>query len=102
MPVHKENSQRSLRVAYKIADDCVSCGACEDEGMNEAIAEGEEFYAIDPDRCTECFGNFESPRCAEVCPADAGVPGPEHEESQGRLLEKRRGLHPGISPAYEP
>ena len=47
-------------MAYKITDDCISCGACEAECKNEAISEGEETYVIDPDRCTECIGNFES------------------------------------------
>ena len=89
-------------MAYKITEDCISCGACEPECKNEAISEGEEFYVIDPDRCTECVGNHESPKCAEVCPVDACVPDPEHEESKEQLLEKWRSLHPGEMPTYEP
>ena len=86
-------------MAYKIIDDCMSCGACEAECKNEAISEGEEAYIIDPDRCTECVGNFESPKCAEVCPVDACVPDPEHEESKEQLLEKWHKLHSGEVPA---
>ncbi len=89
-------------MAYKITDDCISCGACEAECKNEAISEGEEIYVIDADRCTECVGNFETPQCAEVCPVDACVPDPDHEESKEQLLEKWRSLHPGETPDYEP
>jgi ferredoxin len=87
-------------MAYKITDECISCGACEGECGNQAISEGEIIYIIDPDRCTECVGNAESPRCAEVCPVDACVPDTEHEESREQLLEKWHSLHPGEIPAY--
>ena len=87
-------------MAYKITDDCISCGACETECKNNAISEGENSYTIDPDKCTECVGNHESPRCAEICPMDACVPDPEYEESKEQLLEKWQSLHPGETPAY--
>jgi ferredoxin len=87
-------------MAYKITDECISCGACEGECGNQAISEGETIYIIDPDRCTECVGNAELPRCAEVCPVDACVPDTEHEESREQLLEKWHSLHPGETPAY--
>ena len=87
-------------MAYKITDECISCGACEGECGNQAILEGETIYVIDPDRCTECVGNAESPRCAEVCPVDACVPDTGHEESREQLLEKWHSLHPGETPAY--
>lgn len=86
-------------MAYKITDDCISCGACESECGNQAISEGETTYIIDPAKCTECVGNFESPKCAEVCPVDACVPDPEYEESKEQLLEKWHKLHPGETPA---
>jgi len=85
-------------MAYKIIEDCIGCGACEGECANEAISEEESIYVIDPDRCTECVGNFESPRCAEVCPVEACVPDPEHAESQDELLAKWQRLHPGEKP----
>ena len=87
-------------MSYKITDDCISCGACEPECQNGAISEGEEIYIIDSDRCTECIGNFESAQCVEVCPVDACIPDPEHEESHKQLLEKWHKLHPGETPAY--
>ncbi len=86
-------------MAYKITEECISCGACEPECPNLAITEGETIYVIDPDKCTECVGSFESSRCAEVCPVDACVPDPDYEESREQLLEKWRRLHPGETPS---
>ena len=86
-------------MAYKITDDCISCGACEAECKNEAISEGEESYVIDADRCTECVGNFELPKCVEVCPVDCCVLDSAHTESREQLLDKWRKLHPGETPA---
>ena len=86
-------------MAYKITDDCISCGACESECPNTAISEGETIYVIDPDKCTECVGSHESSRCVEVCPVDCCVPDEEHKESRGELLEKWKKLHPGETPS---
>ena len=85
-------------MAYKITDECISCGACESECKNNAISEGEELYVINPDKCTECIGWFESPKCAEVCPVDAPVSDPDHQETHEQLLGKWRKLHPGETP----
>ncbi len=85
-------------MAYKITEDCISCGACEAECLNAAISEGETVYVIDPGKCTECVGFFESSKCAEVCPVDCCVPDPEHKESREELLEKWQKLHPGETP----
>jgi len=85
-------------MAYKITDDCISCGACEPECQNEAITEGETIYVVDPTKCTECVGYFESPKCVEICPVDCCVADPDHKESREQLLEKWKGLHPGETP----
>lgn len=86
-------------MAYKITDDCISCGACEPECPNQAISEGETIYVIDPDRCTQCVGSFKSSRCVETCPVDACKPDPAHQETQEQLLAKWKKLHPGETPA---
>jgi len=86
-------------MAYKITEECISCGACEPECANEAISEGEEIYVIDPDKCTECVGAHESSRCVEVCPVDCCVADDDHKESKEQLLEKWKKLHPGETPA---
>jgi ferredoxin len=85
-------------MAYKITDECANCSSCELECLNQAISEGDETYVIDPDKCTQCIGYFESPKCAEICPVDACIPDPDHEESREQLLEKWRRLHPGETP----
>jgi ferredoxin len=54
-------------MAFKITDECISCGACAAECPVEAIAEGDDKYVIDADTCIGC-GN-----CAEVCPVGAPV-----------------------------
>ena len=86
-------------MAYTITDECITCGACETECKNEAISEGETINVIDPAKCTECVGWFESPRCVEVCPVDACVPDQEHQETKEQLLSKWRNLNPGQEPA---
>lgn len=86
-------------MAYMITEDCISCGACEPECPNQAISEGDAIFVINPDKCTECVGAYESSRCAEVCPVDACQPDPNHSETKEQLLEKWRGLHPGEEPA---
>jgi ferredoxin len=81
-------------MAFKITEDCISCGACEPECPNSAISEGETVYIIDPDKCTECVGAYDSSRCADVCPVDACVADPDHQETKEQLQEKYQRLHP--------
>ena len=88
-------------MAYLITDECISCGACEEECENQAISEGATIYVIDPDKCTECVGNFESPKCLEICPVECCERDPDHKEDKKQLLEKWRGLHPGEEPAKD-
>jgi ferredoxin len=85
-------------MAYYITDECILCGACEAECPNEAISEGEDLFVIDPDKCTECVGFFDTPQCYEVCPVEAPQPDPAHEESREELLAKFKALHPDKEP----
>ncbi len=56
-------------MAYKIvASQCTVCGACEFECPNGAIAMKGDIYIINPNKCTECQGSFDTPQCAAVCP----------------------------------
>ena len=57
-------------MALKITDQCINCDVCEPECPNGAIYQGVEIYEIDPNKCTECVGHFETPQCVEVCPVD--------------------------------
>ena len=86
-------------MAYKITDDCISCGVCESECPNDAISEG-EINVIDPEKCTECVGIYESSKCASICPVEACVPDPDHKENHEQLMEKWQKLHPGETLAY--
>ena len=52
-------------MAYKISDDCISCGACAGECPVSAISEGDGKYVIDADTCVDCGS------CADVCPVGA-------------------------------
>jgi len=81
-------------MAYKISDECISCGACEPECPNSAISEGKTIYVIDPAKCTECVGAFDSSKCVEICPVDACAPDPAHKESREQLLAKYKKSHP--------
>ncbi len=86
-------------MAYKITDECISCGACEADCPNKAISEGKTAYVIDPAKCTECIGKHAKPQCAEICPVGAPVPDEEHKESREALLARWMQLHPGEKPA---
>ena len=75
-------------MALMITDECINCDVCEPECPNNAIYMGLEIYEIDPSKCTECVGHFETSQCVEVCPVDCIPIDPEHEESKEQLLAK--------------
>ncbi len=52
-------------MAYKISDECISCGACAGACPVGAISEGDGKYVIDADACIECG------TCASTCPVGA-------------------------------
>ena len=57
-------------MAYKINDNCISCGACAANCPVECISQGEDKFVINPDLCIACG------TCASVCPVGA----PEEEK----------------------
>ena len=75
-------------MALMITDACINCDVCEPECPNGAISAGEEIYVIDPVRCTECVGHFDTPQCREVCPVDCIPLDPERVETREQLLAK--------------
>ena len=52
-------------MAFKISDECISCGACEGECPISCISEGDGQFVIDANQCIECGA------CADVCPVGA-------------------------------
>jgi ferredoxin len=75
-------------MALKITDECINCDVCAPECPNEAIAQGEEIYVIDPRKCTECVGHFAEPQCVKVCPVDCIPLDPGNAETKEQLYEK--------------
>ncbi len=79
-------------MALMINEECINCDVCEPECPNGALSQGEDIYVIDPVKCTECVGHFDSPQCKEVCPVDCIVVDPAHVESQEQLRAKFESL----------
>lgn len=79
-------------MALMITDECINCDVCEPECPNNAISMGPTIYIIEPSRCTECVGHFETPQCREVCPVECIPVNPEHIESNEQLLGKYAAL----------
>jgi ferredoxin len=72
-------------MALMITDECINCDVCEPECPNSAISQGDEIYIIDPDKCTECVGHFDTPQCREVCPVDCIPNNPDYVEVARQL-----------------
>jgi ferredoxin len=76
-------------MAMIILDTCVNCAACEPECPNEAITEGDGIYVIAVEKCTECVGHFDQPKCVETCPVDGCIiKDPAHAETKDQLTAK--------------
>ena len=81
-------------MAMLITTDCISCGACEPDCPNTAISAGDSIYVIDPDKCTECVGAFDTPKCVELCPVEnCIIVDPDHTETREELEAKYARLH---------
>lgn len=79
-------------MALKITAECINCDVCEPECPNQAISMGPDYYVIDPGRCTECVGHFDTPQCVEVCPVECIPKDEQHEETEDELWKKFRRL----------
>ncbi|MCA3000001.1 MAG: YfhL family 4Fe-4S dicluster ferredoxin [Rhodocyclaceae bacterium] len=75
-------------MSLKITDQCINCDVCEPECPNGAIYQGVEIYEIDPGKCTECVGHFDTPQCREVCPVDCIPQDDSRIESHDTLYAK--------------
>ncbi len=79
-------------MALLITDECINCDVCEPECPNQAISQGEWTYIINPNKCTECVGHFDTPQCIAVCPVACILVDPSHTESKEQLLDKYKQL----------
>ncbi len=79
-------------MALLITDQCINCDVCEPVCPNQAIAQGDQFYVIEPNRCTECVGHYDTPQCVEVCPVECIIVDAIHTETQAELLAKYQHL----------
>ncbi|MGQ0619093.1 MAG: YfhL family 4Fe-4S dicluster ferredoxin [Panacagrimonas sp.] len=79
-------------MALKITEECINCDVCEPVCPNLAIFQGPEIYQIDPARCTECVGHFDTPQCRDVCPVNCIPLDPEWVESPEQLHVKYQHL----------
>jgi ferredoxin len=80
-------------MALIITDECINCDVCEPECPNNAISQGDEIYVIDPDKCTECVGHYDKPKCVEACPVDNCIQvDPNHKETKEQLQAKYQKL----------
>ncbi len=86
-------------MALLITDECINCDVCEPECPNDAISMGEEFYVIEPTKCTECVGHHDEPQCKVVCPVECIELHPAWPEGQDALMEKYRRLTGKLTPA---
>jgi len=76
-------------MAKTITTECINCGACEPDCPNEAISQGDPVYVIDWEKCTECVGHYDNPKCLEVCPVDGVIiQNPDHMETHEQLEAK--------------
>ncbi|MBS0345132.1 MAG: 4Fe-4S binding protein [Proteobacteria bacterium] len=60
-------------MALEINDLCVNCWACEPLCPNKAIYSASPHFEIDPDKCTECAGDFADAQCAAICPIEGAI-----------------------------
>lgn len=72
-------------MALIITEECINCDVCEPECPNGALSQSDDIYVIDPEKCTECVGHYDTPQCVDVCPVDCIKQDPAHVESRNQL-----------------
>ena len=64
-------------MAYKISDECISCGTCAENCPVSCIKEGDSQYEINAEECIECG------QCADNCPGERDFQGLMSQEREG-------------------
>jgi len=60
-------------MSLEIIESCVNCYACEPLCPNEAIYQAAPHFLIDPDKCTECIGDYDAAQCSSICPIEGAI-----------------------------
>jgi len=53
----------------------------------------DDVYYVVADKCTECEGFYDEPKCVSLCPIDCCVEDPDHHETKDDLQAKKLILH---------
>jgi len=80
-------------MSMTIQDTCINCGSCEPECPNQAISAGDPTFVVTTERCTECVGAFDAPKCVEICPIEGCIV-TGAAEARGVLEARYAQLHP--------
>ena len=60
-------------MAFEIIETCVNCYACEPLCPNQAIYQASPHFLIDPEKCTECIGDYMDAQCSSICPIEGAI-----------------------------
>jgi ferredoxin len=60
-------------MAVSINELCVNCFACEPVCPSKAIFESNPHFKVNPNKCTECEGDFPVFQCASICPIEGAI-----------------------------
>lgn len=89
-------ASRFSKMAVRIIENCVTCGACIWECPNEAISPGDPRPLVDEKLCTECYGFFGEAQCIVVCPEQQAIV--VKLEPVEELLDRFHRIHPDRRP----
>ena len=64
---------RESVMAVKIIESCVNCFACEPVCPSKAIFESKPHFKVNPNKCTECEGDYPVFQCASICPIEGAI-----------------------------
>jgi Fe-S-cluster-containing hydrogenase component 2 len=53
-----------------VAAECIACGDCLPECPTNSITEKSSIYKINKETCNECEGEYDEPKCVELCPVE--------------------------------
>ena len=87
-------------MAYKINENCFTCGRCYAECRNGTIREGDGTKSVIIPKVHRMHRLVSRPRAASTAAMfSAPEPDPTHKESREDLLSKFKKLHPRKTPA---